>query len=133
MTTNIIRRSLVLGLALAALTAGTARAGSTEYEQYEVTGAGPQGALRGFVRFGTDTSSFSVSFNAPRGAVGNAYSAAGNYNELDLLVIGFWSFQGNDGGGTARGSGSGCCSACSSSAACRTAATGCICLPASST
>jgi hypothetical protein len=102
-----IIRPLVLGLFLVALTAGAARAGSTEYTQYDSTGIGPLGPIHGDVRFGTDSSAFQAIYPA-RGALGVTYACAGSYTELDLFVISFWSFQGGDnqgGGGGASGSG----------------------------
>jgi hypothetical protein len=100
----------VLGLALV-LAAGSARAGSPEPAGtsgtvlfYDVTGFGPYGARHGIVGFDVTHSVFSALFD--RGTPTMDYSAGGGYDELDLFVISFWSFQGTDDlGDDAHGSG----------------------------
>jgi hypothetical protein len=130
-TKNFTLTSLVRGLALAAL-AAAAPAGSLEYAQgdatgagpqpdsvafdaadsaltlvfYRVAGAGPQGALHGVVGFDITNSEMGFVFDPPRGIRGAKYNAMGDYDEVDLFVISFWSFQGDDSlGDNARGSG----------------------------
>jgi hypothetical protein len=110
-TMKCIRRSLALGLALAAVTTTPAWAGpgANEFAQYDASGRGPQGPVEGTVLFGIDNSGFQASFTAQDTALGTNYTAVGDYDQLSLGVIDFWSFEGTDMqlGGTATATGHG--------------------------
>lgn len=107
---RLLAHPLTLGLALVTLGAGTARAGDLNYASYDASGVRDSRgqSITGFVRFQTDGNQFRAGFNPE---MGTTYRFAGEYEEIDLFVISFWTFEGSDnqlrGGPTPEATGSG--------------------------
>jgi len=108
-TKNILRSPLVRGLALVAVLGGTATAGGSSFNEYDVTGTVKYGSrgveVRGELRFEIDGSAMEVEFlpTALRGA-----EISGLYEEIDLFFFSLWSFEGagsSDGGNEVSGLG----------------------------
>ena len=89
-------KALLISLTLCLALVDDVAAGDTQRAVYQVSGQlNGTDDVSGQVSFGTDVNRFRASFNAGAGAFGLPISFQGNYEEVNLLLISFWSFQGS--------------------------------------